>query len=461
MKKSILFILTCYFTIIVVTGCVSTSKTYYSSTENQLNTRHGVLGDNGLYHDVLFDPSGVSLNFQGYIVGIDKSPREDVGCGAECQNIYSSHPQNGLKKLISRLKNEPKVHYVSHITKYFGRPYGDGNCQLYSIYEFNVKDAKNNYIPEKLINPCSKESSVSSPSNAFNASFDALNKLTYDIEQQLTSNDINTRYSHVVIVVMGWNTTQIEATRNFNSIAANIRKSSNQVFNPLFIGVTWSSYWSQSWLDSLVKLVSYHNKAHDADEIGATWLSLLIQRVSDITPNIPKVVIGHSFGARASSMAVCNGSVFKEGNVSSPYIDVLIGLQPAVSINRFITPNPQTAGLEDIIYPANCDKAKKIVLTASDSDEAVKSAFWADMVGNLDYYNRSCTSAEKYFTRSFHCKHVDGSGFFSSPTSLSEAALYYIDASSLISYNHPNTGGGSHSDIYRLEISRMIWEAIK
>ncbi|EOV8180916.1 hypothetical protein ACOIQQ_005466, partial [Raoultella planticola] len=43
----------------------------------------------------------------------------------------------------------------------------------------------------------------------------------------------------------------------------------NRDFRPLVIGITWPSYWSTG----LVNVVSYPNKANDADELGLIWLN--------------------------------------------------------------------------------------------------------------------------------------------------------------------------------------------
>jgi hypothetical protein len=265
---------------------------------------------------------------------------------------------------------------------------------------------------------------------------------------------------------MGWNTPQIEAIRNFNSLAANLRRAAGggTAFDPLFIGVTWSSFWDQTWFDALVRLASYPNKANDADEVGASWLGYLVARVSEAAPRLPRVVIGHSFGARAATMAVCMGSQFNgahafarraaRGQNPPAKVDLLIALQPAVSINRFL----EDGGADEIVYPGSCDNARRVVATASAGDEAVRSALWADMAGSTDSWKEACGEKRGRFMRPLECIRARPDGSTEPASGSVTGSFVYVDASRLVYFNHPNTGGGAHSDIYRPETGRFMWQ---
>ena len=451
--------------LLCLVGCSTPIKTYYAHSEAILGTRYGFLGDNGLYHDVLYAPDVISLSFDGYIVGLDKSPRERIGYPST-GDIYRDQTQSGMTKVVSRLKNEPKSHYVSQVVWNTGKPFGDGNCFLHSVYSYKPIDHSFPSALTPLAIPCGEKlenQPEPDPGMVFLDSFKAIEKLSSHIQTRLKS---GTRYTHVLFAVMGWNTPQIEAVRNFNSIATNIRRASgvNENFNPLFIGVTWSSYWDQNWFDALIRLASYPNKANDADEIGASWLGLLIERISEVTPGIPKVAIGHSFGARAASMAVCMGSQFNmavapqtqqvASAVSVTPIDLFIALQPAVSINRFL----KGGGWDEIEYPESCSRAKRIVVTASSSDDAVKSAFWADMAGAEKTWRDVCENKRSKFKESPACLTAEASGKTNVESVSVPEHFVYVDASPLVFFEHPNTGGGAHSDIYRPETGAFAWQ---
>lgn len=456
--------------VLVLPGCSNPIKSYYAVAEHALDTRYGTLGDNGLYHDVLYSPEAVNLNFEGFVVGIDKSPRALIGADSKAgalAGVFRESEQNGVARAIERLVQEPKTHYVSHIVGYAGKPYGDGNCFLHSIYAYAPfkPEGSEKSSPEKLsplIEACDKKTTTEDPKDAFFGSFAAIDDFAAHIATRIKD---GAGYSHVVFVVMGWNTPQIEAMRNFNSIAANIRHAANKAnsFKPLFIGITWSSYWDQTWFDALVRLASYPNKANDADEVGASWLGYLIARVSAATPAIPKVAIGHSFGARALSMAVCMGPQFNMAHVGQAAgtpvkvdpVDVFVALQPAVSINRFL----RDGGADKITYPESCNGAKRIVMTASADDDAVRSAVWADMAGADKARDEVCREKmDKFHSRSARCVRAGADGMVSPASESITERFVYVDASELVYFHHPNTGGGAHSDIYRPEMGRFVWQ---
>lgn len=460
MKPVPYFLLFNLISFIFLSGCASSADTYYADTEEILDTRGGPLGDNGLYHDVLYEPDAVSLNFEGYIVGLDKSPREAVGAKS-IDDVEREKSQAGMRDVVHRINTDSKFHYVSHIMRNEGNPYGDGNCLLYSVYQYHSENESYPSKPAPLAPPCAGET-FHDPADAYQGSFKAVDRLTAHIKNNVE----NRQYSQIIFVIMGWNTTQIEAVRNFRSIASNMRRAAadKSKFNPVFLGITWSSYWDQSFLDFIVQPGSYRNKSNDADELGAGWLAHLIREVTAVSPELPSIVIGHSFGARAASMAVCMrpqleftdaGPETAGGETSgNGIVDLLIGLQPAVSINRFLT----DGGLEDIHYPGACANAKRVVMTASSRDTALGSAVWADMTGTIETWRQTCKHAGKRMERSFQCVKAKSNGKVVPESSAVSQDFVYVDASDLIFFNHPNTGGGAHSDIYRPETGTFLWQ---
>lgn len=423
------------------------------------------------FHSVLYYPNEIALNFPGYIVGVEKSPRETIT--PEGQVAFSpvyAELSAGLRHDADRLKTNRKLLFISHIMKDYGREYGAGNCALYDIYtDVNGKSL----MPAQA---CIEGSLRGPPQMAvFSYGWKALATLRAAMEHDI--DDASKRgapYTHVFIMVMGWNTYQSEAIRNFSSIVGNAVLASNGAFRPLFIGLTWPSRWSDS---ALINLFSFCDKKNDADELGLSWLGALLKEVAvplSRAKGLRVVVTGHSFGARATSMAACAGAVLARpagtpaigqggaqggaqgggqgGNQGGRGgVDLLIGLQGAYAINRITgrwTP-------DGAYFPKGCDAVQHLVLTASKNDKAVSSEIFADYTGELGTYDKICADNSTRFS----CGAADAKGNIGL-NPLPQAARAYIDASQLITYNAFDSGGGAHSDIYRRETGELLWNLI-
>jgi hypothetical protein len=333
-----------------------------------------------------------------------------------------------------------------------------------------------------------------SPRNYIYANgLDGLKKL----ECGMASHMREERYSHIVIIVMGWNTSQDEAIRNFNDIIGNMveaarNETDSPLFRPLVIGVTWPSMWTNGFIN----LLSYPKKAKDADEVGLVWLNIVVnqtipQLLQQMNPDprlAPKVVlIGHSFGARAAMRAVFSGPLLapeysKEKAMPAPKVDLAVALQGAVSINRF---DPQRS-LEGAPY-RDFRKLKntKIVLTAAHGDSATSMPFWYRPTGAAATWDDKCGGDAP--APGFECMKTvkpgnrEDEGAKGNPQrdtfDLCDANkggvcnavlppingnLLYIDTSEVVTaYNSPGTGGGAHSDIYRLPMGSLLWKLTK
>jgi hypothetical protein len=311
---------------------------------------------------------------------------------------------------------------------------------------------------------------------------------------------------------MGWNTSQDEAIRNFNDIVGNMMDAAEdkqfsarfkdggaderEPFRPLVLGVTWPSYWNTSKLD----IFSYFDKADDADELGLTWLNVLVNRTIPLVvaqaqkdangnpapgSNLRVVLIGHSFGARAAMRALFSGPVLNPpvvrvapevGPVPDPMVDLAVGLEGAVSVNRFI----KDKSSEGAPYRDFAQIGTKIVLTASDKDEATNAPVWYEPSGATRTWKKVCNSAKNVFD----CWNAsdainygqDGkiaSGDFTVcpagvdgkcvpestfPQDSNDRRVLYVNTTDgITTYNTPGTGGGAHSDIYRLPMGRLLW----
>lgn len=441
---------------LLVTGCAAPRPTVYGEIEVQLGTRGGLVGEAGLFHDVVYNPESITLNFPGYLVGIDKGRRHAVQ-GKFVPPEDRPDDQWGISLYKSALRHDPKLHYISHIVRNTGRMYGEGNCVLYSVYQSGESAA--NARPEQIKG--ARECSTASPNgkSPFDASDDAVSLLRKELA------DVDpASYTHVLVVVMGWNTPQVEAVQNFNSVASHIRaaatfRGDEFEFRPLFIGITWASLWSSSWLEPLVRGASYPSKAHDADEVGLGWLGTLLDAVvAAVPPSKPKVAIGHSFGARALSSALCGyPKLTKSTSESTPPWDLFVGWQPAVSINRF----KAGGGLDGFTYKDGCSNVATLVFTASEHDHAAGSGFWADMLGSGKSWEKFCHSPADAFLRELACisaEHVKDERLADLP--IHPNSINYLNAKHLVWFNQPNTGGGAHSDVYRAVHGRLNWISI-
>lgn len=429
----------------VLSGCSSLppAERLLEQQERELNTDGSTTM---LFHSAVYYPSEISLAFPGFILGIEKSPVDIIAKNGaiHIKNI----PGSGFTK--EELKDEvvdKKILYVSHIIESFGKSYGESNCAHYNAYYRNQIS-----IPKPPIEFCNaSEIYEVRPENAYSDSWLAMSKLKELVKARLD------QHTHVVVVTMGWNTVQEEAVRNFNSIMRHLKAAStNGEFNPLFIGVTWPSQWAAKWVEPIVRAVSFPWKAHDADEVGLTWLGVLLHdTLSDI--NKPVVVIGHSFGARATSVAACIGPAIiqeeADRSANDNSIEYLINLQGAFRTNRLLGEHREGK----LQYADNCNNVKNIYLTSSKYDTAMDTLFWRKdkYAGDDESYNRYCADGNNE-TR---CGEVGPDGNVRI-NNQSNSNVTYIKADAIINKNSYLSGGDAHSDIYRAEHGVMLWNIL-
>lgn len=412
---------------VLLAACSSPSEHFLQRGETALDTDGSITVQ---YHSALYYPTEISLRYDGYIVGIEKSAKTRVAKAGDIlvQQIVDA----GLsKEAAAERLSDSKVMFVSHVIQNFAGVEALRNKAIYSAYQTEVEP-----IPE-----CARGEVKSIEfGNSFRNSWSALERLKCHVESRL----LRTKYSHVIVLTMGWNTVQEEAVRNFNSILTNLDRAYDKEFNPLVIGVTWPSQWNSPWIDPVYKILSFPTKANDADEVGLTWLGVLLHHAIPNTNTTPKVVaIGHSFGSRALSVAACVGPAITEAESTTKRakIHTLINLQGAFQSRRLL--GEEEDGLR---FPNRCNNVENFVLTASSKDSAVKSAFWGRFTGlyagDIDSFSRTCGSDP-----SIRCASASPDGTIA--RSRGDSTVTYIDASELITQGVYQTGGGAHSDIYR------------
>lgn len=422
----------------ILGGC---AQTRLSEGEEQFNTGGPITR---LYHSALYYPSEIAPKYDGYLVGIEKSPREKIMVESDLHLQAIEDSGLSLKKLEDKL-SDGKLLYVSHIIKTHGNAGGVRNCAVFNAYGFNETEQR-----KQLTTQCTPDSTGIWPINqAYKNSWTALDQLGQSLSKDLDAKN-TVQYSSIVVVVMGWNTTQEQSVRNVNSIVSNLKLARGEQFNPLVIAVSWPSQWNSAWLDPFYKLLSFGTKANDADELGYTWLGVLLhQTIPKYAPGKEFIVIGHSFGARATSVASCVGpAIYRDTpNLQRTTINHLINFQGAYMASRLFS--EQDKGIN---YPKGCENVKQFVLTSSDTDTANSLPFWGDYSGSINAYVKQCSIDAPLA----NCACADATGKVSVSKPGVHKNLFYVNASNITFENAYDTGGGSHSDIYRREHGAFI-----
>lgn len=390
----------------------------------------------------------LTLAFDAYIVGIEKDNASRVGRIADCPGApggdclaidapYLRERPDLRDALHGKYAGQHRPTYVSHIAR-FG-PAGDV-CFLYNIYA--ATDA------------CAPQALPAAPGEPLVArSWQALATLGRDVERLAAER----RFSHVIVYTMGWNTYQPEALRNIRDLATRLREAAggDPAFRPLVVGVTWPSTG-----DPTLPMADFGIKAKDADEVGAVWENILLNRElrrAKAAGGFRLIVVGHSFGARAATRAVFSAPLVTAA--PTPVVDLVVSLQGAYSYQRYLATDAGGAeGREGAPYRDFASLAGPVVLTASRHDTAVTQA------GHARYFAGSHAAYEEarlgpHAARFLHT----ATGEDGRVPALACAAqqVLWIDASSVIRGNQPGTGGGAHSVVYTREIGRLVYQLIR
>ncbi|WP_256679450.1 hypothetical protein [Pseudomonas sp. Fl4BN1] len=114
-----------------------------------------------------------------------------------------------------------------------------------------------------------------------------------------------------------------------------------------------------------------------------------------------------------------------------------------------------------------------------DSATGAPLIVWTDPAGSIGSYRKACEGADPRYQRIFEC--MTASDTSAVPGGKFEVCKYgqpgcaepfkgagpdrkvaYIDAlNGITQFNSPGSGGGAHSDIYRLPMSRLLWKLIE
>jgi len=428
-------------------GCAS--PRYYDEAERRLKT-DGHFDSQG--HFAVYYPAGIALSFPGYVVGIENSDKTTVTGDGDLIVDHVTDAGSSITQLSDVVADGEIVPYISQVIRYSARPLGAGNCALYSLYQADLPDLMPFCDGEKR----PRIGAWSEYRSAYADSWRAIDLLKAALRGDVASG----KYSHLIVAMMGWRTPQEEAIRNFNSIMRSLHMAAGEDFRPLFVGITWVGPWSDRWLDPIVEVVSYGKIANLADILGLTWLGVLTDEVViPLGDKVDTVFITHSFGARAASTAICIGPVIRRSAAAvrerpPGTVGHLIGFEAAFSLQRFKKNRPFPI-YEDIFFPANCARAKSIVLTASAYDSATRTILWADLAGNYRYFRSFCRANASLAS----CVAVNEGGDIEQKYDSSKRVLY-LDVSKLIRFKAPGTDGGGHSDVFRPPVGHLIWNIL-
>ena len=422
-------------------------------------------GDDIRFHIAAVYGFEQALKFPGMLVGIDKTHANAVHDKAEGSLKLDPDRPAWIDKELVKPKNKLTfISLVAHTVP--GNDIYAKPAPVDTIFNAYSQDA-----PKKV-----KSSGGKSASECGYATYEDFDHETgwraiAGIRDTLKADLDAGHYTHVFVIVMGWNTQQAESIQNFNSIVGSlVAKAPDKNFRPYVIGVTWPSEWDNAWIaQRAIQPTSLVTKGQDATEIGAGWLGAVFDHA--VLPTMYRreeklIVIGHSYGARATSYAVCKGSAlrapFKDGPRAT--VDTLIGLEGAYSIGAY----DKEGSLEtNIKYEVDCPRADRLIFTSSIHDTAADAAgiidrfefagahaTYEDVRNNPRFGGRDhgfVVSAWQATDSHGSIKLADG------PNSHPDGYFCFVDASQVIFYNAPNSGAGAHSDIYRPETANMLW----
>lgn len=424
-----------------------------SAADRQLQAAEKMLKTDGpitmQFHSALYYPDEISLQHDGFIVGIEKSPMDLISDDTDRRMKPVDGAGLNSKEQSEKFLHDQKVMFVSHVLSR-----ADGRtCDLYNAYRALAPTAShefNHLCPVPA-------ASISTARQAYRGSWNALDTL----RDALTSALKTGSYDDIVVITMGWNTPQDEAIRNINTLTRNLvmamSESGKYTYRPLVIGVTWPSQWTSSWLDPAVRVISFPTKAEDADQVGLTWLgALLHETIPDAQQKagskLNVIGIGHSFGSRALSTAACVGPAIYNTDLQRErqHISVIINLQGAFKINRVFS-----SSKTPLNYPHSCGNVDKYVMTSSKFDKANEYSKWGAYMGEASSYKKICD--ESAGNPALDCLITDSTG----GNIISEKRLVYVNADALMFENAYMTGGGAHSDIYRREHGQFIANIIR
>jgi len=439
------------------------------------------------FHYMVLKPDYFTLDYPGYLIGLEKIKRTKVGgpvggsCpaadGTPCLMTDAGFYRDGKKAKAREwiesnitggegLFHDFKVIFPTHIAQFGSRPSVPPPCVsptgtatpdpqfVFNIYCTQTVDGRLPVKPYDYI-------------DLYEQSWDMLSCLRGSLEKMIRDR----KATHVFVYAMGWNTPQWLALANFNDLYRNVVRAAQEdgyaehSFNPVFIGITWPSFWDGKKLF----VEDFGNKRNDADEIGITVANHILQdMVGEIKKDVPDlkiVLVGHSLGARLVTRAAASGFLLKK---DPAVIDLVIGLEGAFSINQFLDTSYRKFlwGFDELVKHSFYTSSANDSATATPSrltkkyfvgaHESIDGARNGRIVDREEIRNGTWLDPLKTFA--IISLDRTGRAIGGIPA---DRKKVLVDATKIVDENIPGTGGGAHSDIYSIEMGRFIWETIR
>ena len=119
----------------LLSGCAH--PRFYADAEKRLKT-DGHFDAQG--HFAVYYPAAIALSFPGYVVGIELGDKADVTHGSDLVADRVVHAGPSMALVSDLLIDGPRVPIISQVIRYQGRPLGEGNCALYSLYQSDAPE---------------------------------------------------------------------------------------------------------------------------------------------------------------------------------------------------------------------------------------------------------------------------------------------------------------------------------
>ena len=460
---------------------------YRKLVEYRLGTREW----NALvFHRMADEPFGLAYRFPGFLIGVEQANRYLIGVPPG-SNVTG---QGKGKEGIGALLNDRRRTFVSHIVEFDDRDPGTRADSADPSHTGAAPRAE--MVKTKMIYNIYESPDYE---NAFAKSFAQLDGLGEKLRAKLTAANGKPGaapnpegYSHILVYCMGWNTDQQESIRNYNSLMGFLAQAAGESpagdsFRPLVIGMSWPAEWSY------LKPLSYLSKAGDADETGLVWGSYLLKKVLKplkLDFGIPLVLVGHSFGARVLTRAAASNpdwiagvpgpAYAEETDTAKKEIDLFIGLQGAVSANRFVRTGPLTSGWwEGAPYADLVKQNTRFIFTWSKNDKANPVAAYVTGANHLggEFGHEFCVQHLEQFWPVLYAGKgdkprkrawpYDSAGQTYDPEKgwgkvrYPAGKIFTMDVTSIVKDQPYGKGGGAHSDIYTPETGMLLWRSIE
>jgi len=475
------------FSIILLIGILSAC----ASKGNEISDLAEKIGTDSIYHCALnwedkdcecpedIEKNGEcslrsELQYDGILLGIEKSDKVGAchalkgnGLREPSDTTLSSNNKSHLKKLI----NDKKSMYLSHAVEYPSKK-NDGGI-FYNSYEYiNIDDKCTGDYPNR-----ESFNDMNPPTNLYLRGEKALWGLKKRIKTRLKNGrNEDSPYTHIILMSMGWHNDQPESLYRYNKITEHLIETATANnrpnFKPFIIGISWPSAWCSAcynWFSELAgHIVSYVNKANDADEIGYTLLNRVLNRVllelkqeAGVEYDEFKLVtIGHSMGARIVTRAVFSEPLLVENPSEKTKIDLVIGIQGAFSVNRFIKPSPSVSETREGGPYSDYDKmANKFIMTWSSQDKANPVSRFLNgskHIGGYPGYEETQKVKKSYpFT---YTNWPTGKGYTLSTHE--QETCFNIPKDHSVSMINMSSVVDDHNDILDEDMGRFLWCAI-